>query len=53
MTDEVLMNVLDTADDLAEVEFGLLLGDLVVLDKVVELALWGQLHYDEDVIGCV
>ncbi len=50
MTDQVLMHVLNTADDLPKIKFCLLLSNFVVLNEVVEFSFWSQFHNDEDVI---
>jgi hypothetical protein len=51
MGDEVEMGISDSGDDLSEEEPGLLLGDIVILNVIVELAAVGQFHDDEDVVG--
>lgn len=53
MRDEILMYILYATNDLSEVELRLLFCDFIVLYKVVELAFRGELHDDEDVVGCV
>jgi hypothetical protein len=47
------MYVFYATDNLSEVELCLLLCDLIVLDEVVELSFGGELHDDENVVGCV
>jgi hypothetical protein len=51
MADEVLMNVLNSANNLLKVKLGLVFSDFVILDELIELTLRGQLHDDENVIG--
>lgn len=51
MADQILMDILNTADDLTKVELGLFLRDFVVLNKIIELSFWGQFHNHKDVIG--
>lgn len=53
MRDEVEVRIPHSADDLLEECLGLLLGDVVVLDVVVEFPSVCELHDDEDVVGGV
>lgn len=52
MGDVVAMDVLNPVDDLLEVEPGFVLSQ-IGLNVVIQLALAGQFHDDEDVIGGV
>jgi hypothetical protein len=51
--DEVVVGVVDSADDLLEEEACVLLADLIELNIVVQLAALSQLHDDEDVVAGV
>lgn len=50
MGDVIAVDILNSVDDLLEIEFSLLLGDALALDVVEELAVVGQLHDDEDIV---
>lgn len=53
MSDEVVVGIVDSADDLLEEEAGVFLADLIELDIVVQLAPLSQLHDHEDVVAGV
>lgn len=53
MADKILVNILNTADYLSKVEFGLLFSNLIVLDKIVQLSLGGKLHDNKNIVSCV
>lgn len=53
MRNEIVMDVLYARDDLFEVEFGLVLVNIVILYEVIEFSIAGQLHDNEDIVGRV
>lgn len=53
MTDQILMNILNATDNLTEIKFRLLLCDLIILNKIVELSFGGYFHDYKDIIRSV
>ena len=51
MTDQILMHILNSTDDLPEVKLSLFFSNFVILNKVVQFSFRSQLHNDEDIIG--
>ena len=51
--DKVVVSISHSADNLFEEKSGVIFMDIVVLNIVIEFTPFGELHDDEDIVGCI